>query len=151
MRPQDTSASPTDADPLPAESCFAVVVARYHHSITSELLAGVIATLREAGVEEERIKVAWVPGAWELPLVAKRFAHSGKYAAVMCLGAVIKGETTHDQYINRQVSDSLGRIALDTDIPVLFGVLTLQHPAASHRSCRRSDGEQGSRMCGRRD
>ena len=68
--------------------------------------------------------VAWVPGAWELPLVAQRFAQSGEYSAVLCLGAVIRGETSHDQHINRQVSMSLGQIALDTGVPVLFGVLT---------------------------
>jgi 6,7-dimethyl-8-ribityllumazine synthase len=103
---------------------FAIVVARYNEHITGKLLAGAIDTLRGAGVADEAIDVAWVPGAWEIPLVAQRMAQSKKYVAVLCLGAVIKGETTHDEHINRQVSLSLGQLALQTGLPVLFGVLT---------------------------
>ena len=87
------------------------------------------------GVADDAIDVAWVPGAWEIPLLAQRFAESRKYAAVLCLGAVIRGETTHDVHINRQVSLSLGRISLETGIPVLFGVLTCNNlEQAIHRS-----------------
>jgi len=103
---------------------FAIVVARYNESITARLLDGAVTTLAARGVADDRIDVAWVPGAWELPLVAQRFAQSHDYVAVLCLGAVIRGETSHDQHINRQVSMSLGQIALDTGVPVLFGVLT---------------------------
>ena len=103
---------------------FAIVVSRYNEAITSKLLAGAIETLTSRGVEEDAINVAWVPGAWELPLIAQQFAASEAYAAVICLGAVIKGETTHDQHINTQVANSLGQIALDFDVPVLFGLLT---------------------------
>jgi 6,7-dimethyl-8-ribityllumazine synthase len=103
---------------------FAIVVSRYNEPITSKLLAGAVETLTAHGVPDDAIDVAWVPGAWEIPVVAQRFAMSGRYLAVLCLGAVIRGETTHDQHINRQVSLSLGQIALDTGIPVLFGVLT---------------------------
>jgi 6,7-dimethyl-8-ribityllumazine synthase len=97
---------------------------RYNEHITGKLLAGAVETLQAAGVADGDIDVAWVPGAWEIPLVAQRFAQSEEYIAVLCLGAVIKGETTHDEHINRQVSLSLGQIALATDVPVLFGVLT---------------------------
>lgn len=103
---------------------FAIAVARYNESITSRLLSGAVATLTGRGVADDRIVVVWVPGAWELPLVAQALAQSQRYAAVLCLGAVIRGETSHDQHINRQVSLSLGQIALDTGIPVVFGVLT---------------------------
>jgi 6,7-dimethyl-8-ribityllumazine synthase len=103
---------------------FAIVVSRYNEHITSKLLAGALETLRAGGVADDAIDVASVPGAWELPLIAQRLARSKKYSAVLCLGAVIKGETTHDEHINRQVSASLGQIALETNIPVLFGVLT---------------------------
>jgi len=103
---------------------FAIVVSRYNEHITGKLLAGAIDTLRSGGVADEAIDVAWVPGAWEIPLVAQRMARSMKYVAVLCLGAVIKGETTHDEHINRQVSLSLGQLALETGLPVLFGVLT---------------------------
>jgi 6,7-dimethyl-8-ribityllumazine synthase len=104
---------------------FAIVVARYNESITSRLLEGAVETLIARGVPDNQIEVAWVPGAWELPLVAQRLAQSTRYSAVLCLGAVIRGETTHDQHINRQVSLSLGQIALDTGVPVLFGLLTV--------------------------
>jgi 6,7-dimethyl-8-ribityllumazine synthase len=108
----------------PVQGRFAIVVARYNEHITAKLLAGAVDTLRGAGIAEEAIDVAWVPGAWEIPLIAQRMANSKKYVAVICLGAVIKGETTHDEHINRQVSLSLGQLALETGLPVLFGVLT---------------------------
>lgn len=124
-----------EGDGAVADCRFAVVVSRYNDSITSKLLSGAVDTLASHGVADDAIDVAWVPGAWEIPLVAREFAQSGKYAAVLCLGAVIKGETTHDEHINRQVSLSLGRIALDAGIPVLFGVLTCNNlEQAIHRS-----------------
>ncbi len=124
-----------EGDGAVADCRFAVVVSRYNDSITSKLLSGAVNTLASRGVADDAIDVAWVPGAWEIPLVAREFAGSGKYAAVLCLGAVIKGETTHDEHINRQVSLSLGRIALDAGIPVLFGVLTCNNlEQAIHRS-----------------
>jgi 6,7-dimethyl-8-ribityllumazine synthase len=103
---------------------FGIVVSRYNEHITGKLLSGAVDTLKLGGVADDAIDVAWVPGAWELPLVAQRMALSEQYVAVLCLGAVIRGETTHDEYINRQVSLSLGQIALESDLPVLFGVLT---------------------------
>jgi 6,7-dimethyl-8-ribityllumazine synthase len=111
-------------DAGPVSGRFAIVVSRYNEHITGKLLAGAVETLQAAGVADGDIDVAWVPGAWEIPLVAQRFAQSEDYVAVLCLGAVIKGETTHDEHINRQVSLSLGQISLATDVPVLFGVLT---------------------------
>ena len=108
----------------PVSGRFAIVVARYNEHITGQLLAGAVETLRAAGIGDGAIDVAWVPGAWEIPLVAQRMARSQNYVAVLCLGAVIRGETSHDQHINRQVSLSLGQLALETGLPVLFGVLT---------------------------
>jgi 6,7-dimethyl-8-ribityllumazine synthase len=109
---------------MPSGSHFAIVVSRYNESITAKLLAGALETLAAVGVPDANIDVAWVPGAWEIPLVAAHFARSRRYAAVIALGAVIRGETTHDQHINTQVSHSLGQIALETGVPVAFGVLT---------------------------
>ena len=103
---------------------FAIVVSRYNEHITGKLLSGAIETLRAGGVADEAIDVAWVPGAWEIPLVAAKLAQSKRFVAVLCLGAVIRGETTHDEHINRQVSLSLGQLALETGLPILFGVLT---------------------------
>ncbi|UUO08217.1 6,7-dimethyl-8-ribityllumazine synthase [Blastopirellula sp. J2-11] len=102
----------------------AIVVARYNETITGKLCDGALTTLAAKGVAEDAVEVAWVPGAWELPVIAARFARSGQFHAVICLGAVIKGETTHDQYINSQVSSTLGQLALECEMPIMFGVLT---------------------------
>jgi 6,7-dimethyl-8-ribityllumazine synthase len=103
---------------------FAIVVSRYNESITSKLLDGAIRTLVQRGVPDESIDVVWVPGAFEIPLAADRLAKSGDYLAVICLGAVIRGETTHDQHINRAVSLGITEAALASGLPVAFGVLT---------------------------
>jgi len=108
----------------PVSGRFAIVVSRYNEHITAKLLSGAMETLLAAGVADEAIDACWVPGAWEIPLIAQQMARSEKYVAVLCLGAVIRGETTHDEHINRQVGLSLGQLALETELPVLFGVLT---------------------------
>jgi 6,7-dimethyl-8-ribityllumazine synthase len=130
-------------DPIAdSASCFAIVVSRYNETITGRLLDGALRTLRDAQVTEQQIDAVWVPGAWELPVIANQLAHSGRYAAVVCLGAVIRGETTHDQYINQQVSESLGRIALETGVPILFGVLTCN---TLEQALQRAGGNQGNK------
>ena len=103
---------------------FAIVVSRFNDSITERLLTEAVRTLRQAGVEEPAIHVARVPGAFEIPLVAQQFAASGSVHAVICLGAVIRGETPHFEYISREASRGVGQVALQTKIPVIFGVLT---------------------------
>jgi 6,7-dimethyl-8-ribityllumazine synthase len=107
-----------------ARGQFAIVISRYNEKITSKLLEGAVATLKAAGVAEEAIDVAWVPGAFEIPLVADKLAGTRRYSAVLCLGAVIRGETSHDQHINRAVSSEIMQAGLRHGIPVLFGVLT---------------------------
>lgn len=124
------------------EGRFAVVVSRYNDNITKKLLEGAVRTLVAAGVKDGDIDVAWVPGAWEIPLAAARLAHSKQYVAVLCLGAVIRGETTHDQHINRQVSLSLGQLALETGIPVPFGVLTCN---SLEQAIHRAGGNVGNK------
>lgn len=103
---------------------YAIVVSRYNENITGKLLQGALDTFKQHGLPDNRVVVAWVPGAWELPLIAAKFAEEESVVAVVCLGAVIKGETTHDEHINRQVSESLGRISLVTKKPVALGLLT---------------------------
>jgi len=125
-----------------ADRRFAIVVSQYNKSITSKLLAGAITTLSDHGVAEESIDVAWVPGGWEIPLVADRFARKGSYDAVICLGAVIRGETTHDQHINRQVSLCLGQLALGSGVPILFGLLTCN---SLEQAIQRSGGNVGNK------
>ena len=130
--------------PTRATGAIAIVVARFNETITGNLLRGAVETLKASGYTSQDIHVAWVPGAWEVPLIAQKFARSGRFAAVITLAAVIRGETTHDQYINQQVSQSLGQISLETNLPVLFGVLTCQSlEQAIHRSGGRV-GNKGS-------
>ena len=110
--------------PSTVEGRFAIVVARFNESITSRLLEGAVQTLVAHGIADDKIDVAWTPGAFEIPTVANRLAASGRYLAVICLGAVIRGETTHDQHINRAVGNSLCEIGVHYGLPVLFGILT---------------------------
>jgi 6,7-dimethyl-8-ribityllumazine synthase len=107
-----------------AHDRFAVVVSRFNESITRKLLDGAVATLTEHGVPDEQVHVAWVPGAWEIPLVAQRLADSQRYRAVICLGAVIRGQTPHFDYVAAETSKGVAHVMLDTDVPLSFGVLT---------------------------
>src|SRR5687768_10388878 len=97
---------------------YAIVVAQWNQSVTDVLCEGAVETLRAAGVPDDQIDVAWVPGSWEIPLVAQRFAEGGLHAAVICLGVVVRGETSHDQHINRGVSLAISQISLQFDVPV---------------------------------
>jgi 6,7-dimethyl-8-ribityllumazine synthase len=126
----------------PVSGRFAIVVSRYNETITGKLLQGAVDTLTQAGIADEDIEVAWVPGAWEIPLIAQRMAESGRFAAVLTLGCVIKGETTHDEHINRQVSLSLGEISLVTGVPIAFGVLTVN---TLEQAIHRAGGNVGNK------
>ena len=121
---------------------YAIVVSRYNENITRRLHDGAMATLVDAGINEDEIVVAWVPGAWELPIVAKAFVASRQYAGVICLGAVIKGETTHDLYINTQVANSLGNLSLEYELPIGFGLLTCQ---SMEQAMNRAGGTVGNK------
>lgn len=101
-----------------------IVAARFNEFITSKLLGGAVDGLKRHEVKEEDIEVAWVPGAFEIPLIASKMAKSGKYDAVICLGAVIRGATSHYDYVCSEVSKGIANVSLNSDIPVLFGVLT---------------------------
>lgn len=119
---------------------FAIIVSRFNPSITGRLLDGAVETLKAHGVADEHVDVAWVPGAFELPTVAECLAATKRYAAVICLGAVIRGETTHDQYINLAVSTSLAQIGVRHLLPVIFGVLTCN---TLDQAIARSGGQTG--------
>lgn len=101
-----------------------IVAARFNEFITSKLLSGAIDSLNRHEIPEENIEVAWVPGAFEIPLIASKMAKSGRYDAVICLGAVIRGSTSHYDYVCSEVSKGIAQVSLSSDIPVLFGVLT---------------------------
>jgi 6,7-dimethyl-8-ribityllumazine synthase len=113
-----------DGNPTAPGARFAIVVARFNQTITGRLLDGAVQTLAAHGVPDDHIDVAWVPGAFEIPTVASRMAASERYDAIICLGAVIRGETTHDQHINRAVSIALTELGVQYKLPVLFGILT---------------------------
>lgn len=104
-----------------------IVAARFNEFITSKLLGGARDGLLRHNVREEDIHVAWVPGAFEIPLVAAKMAKSGKYDAVICLGAVIRGATSHYDYVCNEVSKGIATVSLDSGVPVLFGVLTTEN------------------------
>jgi len=103
---------------------FGIVVSRFNEFISKNLLSGALDSLKRHEASEQNIDVAWVPGSFEIPLVAHRMAASGKYDAVVCLGAVIRGNTPHFDYVAAEVSKGIARIGLETGVPVAFGVIT---------------------------
>jgi 6,7-dimethyl-8-ribityllumazine synthase len=105
---------------------YAIVVSRFNEFITSKLLGGAIDCLRRHGATDEQICVVWVPGACEITIAAKKVAQSGKYAAVICLGAVIRGQTGHYEAVFQQVVRGIGQINYDAGVPTVFGVLTCE-------------------------
>lgn len=104
-----------------------IVAARFNEFIVSKLLSGALDGLTRHNVTESDIELAWVPGAFEIPLIAGKMAKSGKYDAVICLGAVIRGTTTHYDYVCSEVSKGVAHVALESGIPVMFGVLTTEN------------------------
>ncbi len=106
------------------EKKILIVVARFNDMITRSLLVGATDCLRDSGVKDSHVVVVWVPGSFEIPVVAAKAARSGKYSAVICLGAVIRGETPHFDFVAGQAASGVMNIALETGIPVIFGVLT---------------------------
>ncbi len=103
---------------------FCIIISRFNDFIVSKLLSGAIDELKRHGVKETNIDIVKVPGAFEIPLAAKKFAGSGEYDAVITLGAIIKGSTPHFEYVSAEVSKGIGQVALATNIPVIFGILT---------------------------
>ncbi|HET7276249.1 MAG TPA: 6,7-dimethyl-8-ribityllumazine synthase [Longimicrobiaceae bacterium] len=103
---------------------IAIVVSRFNEVVTSQLLQGAHETLLSAGVAEDAIEVAWVPGAWEIPSTLRRFGCSGRFDALIGLGAVIRGGTPHFEYVSRGVADGIAEVGTETELPVIFGVLT---------------------------
>lgn len=104
-----------------------IVAARFNEFITSKLLAGAVDGLTRHGISEDDIEAAWVPGAFEIPLAAKKMAQSGRYDAIICLGAVIRGNTGHYEYVCAEVSKGIAQVGLEAGLPVLFGVLTCEN------------------------
>lgn len=106
---------------------FGIVVARFNEFITSKLLGGALDGLKRHGADETNIDVAWVPGAYEIPLVAKKMAESNRYDAVICLGAVIRGSTSHYDYVCNEVSKGVAQVGMNSNVPTIFGVVTTEN------------------------
>ncbi len=124
-----------------------IVCARFNEFITSKLLGGAQDALIRHGVADEDIDVAWVPGAFEIPLIAEKMAESGKYDAVIALGAVIRGSTTHYDYVCAEVSKGIATVSLKAGIPVMFGVLTTENIEQAIERAGSKAGNKGSE-CG---
>ncbi len=105
----------------------AIVASRFNEIIVNKLLGGAVDGLVRHGVDEENITAAWVPGAFEIPLTAAKLAQSGKFDAVICVGAVIRGDTSHYDYVCNEVSKGIAQVSLSTGVPILFGVLTTEN------------------------
>lgn len=122
----------------------ATVVARFNDHVTGLLLDGARATLAAHGIADADAPVYWVPGAFELPVVAQRLAGSGRFDAVICLGAVIRGDTPHFEYVAGAAAAGVSRVALDTGVPVVFGVLTTNSLEQALERCGGTEGHKGA-------
>ncbi len=116
----DVISAPLDAKP----HRFALVVARFNEFITSRLVSGALDELTRHGADPGRLTQVWVPGSWEIPLTAQKLATTGRYAAVICLGCVIRGQTPHFEYIAAEVAKGIAQVSLSTGVPVTFGIVT---------------------------
>ncbi len=121
---------------------FAIVVSRFNSLVTQRLLDGALDALRRHEVDENAITIAWTPGSFELPLVAQKFAKSGKYDAVICLGCIIRGDTPHFEYVASETAKGIAQVMLDTGVPVVFGVVTADN---LEQALERSGAKAGNR------
>jgi 6,7-dimethyl-8-ribityllumazine synthase len=121
---------------------FAIVVSRFNESISARLLEGALDCLHRHNAEDQAIEIAWVPGAFEIPLAARRMAEAGGYDAVICLGALVRGATPHFDIISSEVAKGVGRVADSTGVPVLFGIVTAD---SIEQAIERSGGKSGNK------
>ena len=123
---------------------FCIIVSRFNEFITSKLLSGAVDELKRHGVKEDNIDIVWCPGAFEIPIVAKKCSKSKKYNAIIALGAVIKGSTSHYDYVCAEVSKGVASVGLETEIPVIFGVLTTDNIEQAVERAGTKAGNKGS-------
>ncbi|MEW6554946.1 MAG: 6,7-dimethyl-8-ribityllumazine synthase [Actinomycetota bacterium] len=121
---------------------FAIVVARFNEFISTRLLDGALDALKRHDADMDAVDIAWVPGSFEIPLVASRLAASGRYDAVICLGAVIRGSTPHFEYVAAEVSKGVARVSLDREVPVVFGIITAD---TIEQAVERAGAKQGNK------
>lgn len=142
MSTQAPAFVPTD---LPADARVGVVAARFNGPIVEELLNGCLKRLRELGVDEERVEVHRVPGAFELPVAAKALAQTRRFQAIICLGAVVRGETPHFDYVAGEAARGVAEVARSEGVPVIFGVLTTNTEQQAWDRCGGKHGHAGQR------
>lgn len=123
---------------------FCIIVSRFNEFITSKLLSGAVDELKRHGVKEDNIDIVWCPGAFEIPIVAKKCAKTKQYNAIIALGAVIKGSTSHYDYVCAEVSKGVASVGLETEIPVIFGVLTTDNIEQAVERAGTKAGNKGS-------
>ncbi len=128
----------------PANAKFAILISRFNEFITSKLLGGCTDTLMRHGVAEDNIEIAWSPGSFEIPIIAQKLASSGRFAAVICLGAVIRGGTDHYQYVASEVSKGIAHVGLATGVPCIFGVLTCDNVEQAIERAGTKSGNKGA-------
>lgn len=121
-----------------------IVVSRWNTDITEKMLEGALDALARSGVDDDSIEIARVPGAWEIPVIASRLARSGRFDAVVAIGCLIKGETPHFEYLSSEVTRGLGQIALDTGLPVTYGVVTVLNLDQAIERAGANDGNKGA-------
>ena len=141
---EDTMAKILEGKLDAAGKKFGIVVSRFNEFITNKLLDGAIDALKRHGADEKTIEVAWVPGAFEIPVVAKKMAQGKKYDAVICLGCVIRGGTPHFDYVASEVSKGVALAGMDSQIPVIFGVLTTDNIEQAIERAGTKAGNKGS-------
>lgn len=122
---------------------FGIVASRFNDFMTKRLLEACVDTLTRHGAKETEVEVAWVPGAFEIPLVAKKMAASKKYDAVICLGTVIRGETPHFDYIAAEAAKGVARVALDSSVPTIFGIITADNIEQAIKRAGTKEGNKG--------
>ncbi|WP_368490650.1 6,7-dimethyl-8-ribityllumazine synthase [Clostridium sp. BJN0013] len=122
---------------------FGIVVGRFNEFIVSKLLSGALDCLKRHGAEEDNIDITWVPGAFEIPMISKKMAFSQKYDAVICLGAVIRGSTPHFDYVSSEVSKGIANVSLESNIPVIFSVLTTDNIEQAIERAGTKSGNKG--------
>jgi len=128
----------------PAGARFAIAASRFNDPIVRRLVEGAVEQFARSGVDRDAVDIAWCPGAFELPLVARRLAESGRYAAIVTLGCVIRGDTDHYEYVAGGAADGVLRASLDTGVPVLFGVLTVDTVAQAMERAGADPGNKGA-------
>ncbi len=121
-----------------------IVVSRFNEFITGKLLSGAVDTLLRHGVTDENISVAWVPGAFEIPLISKKMAETGKYDAVICLGAVIRGSTSHYELVCNEAAKGIAQVSLETGVPIMFGIITTENIEQAIERAGSKAGNKGS-------